>query len=217
MNIQAFDIETMRNGSMVDKLPEPELKLGNVKDPEKIAIKKIEAKAKQIEKMALNPLHGRVCAAVFFNDNGALRNVITADTNEAETLLIEWIMETLAGVKLTTYNGISFDMPFVYKRAMLLGIDINCFGAPKLKAWTKKYDNERHIDLMPIWTGSPNLFEKLDNIARAIFGEGKIEIDFKTFPELIKTEAGRIQLLDYCEQDTALTWRIYLRFLGTLI
>ena len=217
MQIYAFDIETMRNESMIDKLPEPEIKLGNLKDPEKIAAKKAEAREKQIEKMALNPLYGRVCAASFFNDDGALSNAITVDSDISETAVIEWIMETLANINLVTYNGISFDMRYVYIRAILLGIDIKRFGAPDLKVWIKRYDNDRHIDLMPVWTGSFNAYEKLDNVAYAVLGEKKLEIDFRTFPELIKTETGRKQLIDYCERDTALTWRLYLRFLGTLI
>ena len=40
----AFDIETIRNGSMIDKLPELEIKLGNLKDPYKIEEKKADAR-----------------------------------------------------------------------------------------------------------------------------------------------------------------------------
>ena len=35
-----FDIETMRNGALIDRLPEPEISLGNLKDPAKIEEKK---------------------------------------------------------------------------------------------------------------------------------------------------------------------------------
>ena len=61
----AFDIETIRNGSLIDRLPEPEVRTGNLKDPAKIAEKLAEAKAEQVEKMALSPLYGRVCAFEF--------------------------------------------------------------------------------------------------------------------------------------------------------
>ena len=50
-----FDIETIPNTSMLDRMPKPEVKAGNVKDPAKIAEKTAAARAEQIEKMALSP------------------------------------------------------------------------------------------------------------------------------------------------------------------
>ena len=78
----AFDIETIRNGSMIDKLPELEIKLGNLKDPYKIEEKKAEARAEQIRKMTLNPLYGRVCAFAVASD----ANLHTALTQTAMKL-----------------------------------------------------------------------------------------------------------------------------------
>ena len=65
----AFDIETMPDSSKTGSLPEPEVKLGNLKDPAKIAEKVAEARAEQVAKMALNPLYGRICGAVFVAEN----------------------------------------------------------------------------------------------------------------------------------------------------
>ena len=45
----------------------------------------------------------------------------------------------------------------------------------------------------------------------------KIEIDFREFPELIRTEDGRKKLLDYCEQDVLLTLKLWNRFAGILV
>ena len=52
----AFDIETIGNRSMVERMPEIDVKVGNLKDPAKIAEKIAEAKADQIDRMALSPL-----------------------------------------------------------------------------------------------------------------------------------------------------------------
>ena len=41
----AFDIETMPDRAKINSLPEPEVKLGNLKDETKIAEKKAEARA----------------------------------------------------------------------------------------------------------------------------------------------------------------------------
>jgi DNA polymerase elongation subunit (family B) len=210
-----FDIETMRNGSMVDRLPEPKVKTGNLKDPVKIAEKIREAKADQIDKMALNPLYGRVCAAVFIGlDDNAIRLVLKEDSDTAETELVEDILRWFTS-PLVTYNGTGFDLPFVYRRAVVLGIDIQMLGLPPLTEMTARYNNKKHIDLMTAWCGYGQ-YEKLDNISKALFGDQKIEIDFREFPELIKTEAGREKLLNYCEKDVRLTQRFLMRCIGVL-
>ena len=45
--IITLDIETVPNADIIPFLPEPEVKLGNLKDPMKIAEKKAEAKPKK--------------------------------------------------------------------------------------------------------------------------------------------------------------------------
>lgn len=69
---------------------------------------------------------------------------------------------------------------------------------------------------MQVWCGFGG-FEKLDNVARVLTGDGKIEIDFKEFPELIKSEEGREKLLAYCAQDVFLSLQIWNRVSGILI
>ncbi len=63
-----FDIETIPNTSMIRRLPKLEIKAGNLKDPAKIAEKEAAARAEQIDKMALSPLYGRICAWVAVED-----------------------------------------------------------------------------------------------------------------------------------------------------
>lgn len=219
MRDYAFDIETMPNTSMLALLPEPEVSVGNLKDADKIAEKIAKAKEKQIADMALSPLTGRVCCAVFGNDDGAEGKTIAAENDEQEVELIEWIMEPLEEYRLVTWNGINFDLPFVYKRAMILGIDPRCFGAPLLSTWTKRYSTERHVDLMQVWGNwNSQSYARLNDVARMVLGKVKIEIDFKDFPELIKTPEGRARLQGYCEGDALeLTWGLYQNFLGVLL
>lgn len=217
----AFDIETMPNSSRLDAMPEPEVKTGNLKDPAKIAEKVAEARAEQVAKMALNPLYGRICAAVFIARNRAgefesLR-LSAADSDDEERELIEKCFAVLGNpeLRLITWNGIGFDLPFLYRRAVLTGADIT--GAPPLTSWTKRYSTGPHIDLMQIWGGwNSTQFARLDDVGRAVVNEHKIEIDLREFPELVKTEAGREKILDYCEQDVRLTYQIFDRFKGIL-
>jgi DNA polymerase elongation subunit (family B) len=215
----AFDIETIPNSGMIDRLPAIEVKAGNLKDPAKIAEKEAAAKAEQIDKMALSPLYGRVCAWVSQDDkvcNSLSYGCLHEDSDAEETRTIEAAFETLAGNRVITYNGNGFDLPFIYRRAVLLGIDTRQFGMPTLAEMTARYNNKHHVDLMQVWCGFGN-FEKLDNIAGVMLDDHKIEIDFRDFPEMIKTAEGRNKLLQYCAQDVILTKRLWSRIAGILI
>ena len=213
----AFDIETIPNSGMINRLPAIEVKAGNLKDPAKIAEKEAAAKAEQIDKMALSPLYGRVCAWVAVEDENAVhKECIHADSDAEETRIIEAAFETLAGNRVVTYNGNGFDLPFLYRRAVLLGMDTRQFGMPTLAEMTARYNNKHHVDIMQVWCGFGN-FEKLDNIAGALLDDHKIKIDFRDFAEMIKTAEGRNKLFQYCSQDVILTKKLWSRITGILI
>jgi len=212
----AFDIETIPNSGMIDRLPPVEVKAGNLKDPAKIAEKEAAAKAEQIDKMALSPLYGRVCAWVAVSEKTDVSACITADTDAEETRVIEAAFDAISGGRVVTYNGSGFDLPFLYRRAVLLGIDPRAWGMPTLAEMASRYCSKHHVDLMQAWCGFGN-FEKLDNLAGAMLGDHKIGIDFRDFPALIQTIGGRKKLVDYCRQDVLLTMRIWNRIAGILI
>lgn len=230
--IAALDIETIPNPDAVAMLPEPEVKTGNIKDPAKIAAKIAEAKAAQVEKAALDPLTARVaCYAMvgMVSGGNVIEHVecIDAATDDAERGLIQNIMRALAckDVRLVTWNGIGFDLPMIYLRAMILDIDPGSFGAPILNAWTKRYSNDRHYDLMQIWLGwstrnkdrsweSPS--GALDLVARMVLGARKIEFDVTVIAGMLATEEGRAAVSGYCLQDTRLTWQLWQRMNGIM-
>ena len=215
MCIYAFDIETIPNSSMINNLPEPTVKLGNVKDPEKIAKKIADAKAEQIDKMALSPLYGRVCCAALYNNKECHASTIAQDCDDEERELLETTFSYLADpeTRLATWNGNGFDLPFIFKRALLLGVSLK--NVPPLSEWTNRYKTDKHVDLMTIWAGY-GAYAKLDDIASIINNDRKIEIDFKDFPEMIKTTEGQLTITEYCKQDTKLTYDLFIIFNQTL-
>lgn len=217
----AFDIETMPNSSKIGSLPEPDVKLGNLKDPAKIEEKIAETRAEQIAKMALNPLYGRICAAVFVapGANGELESLrfSAGDDDAEEAKLISGCFDVLRldCARIVTWNGIGFDLPFLFKRAAILGVPLD--GVPVLPFWCKRYSTGSHIDLMQIWSGwNSSQYAKLDDVGGAVVDDHKIKIDVRDFPELVKTEEGRTRILDYCEQDVRLTYKVFKKFNGVL-
>ena len=218
--IIALDIETIPNADMIARLPEPEVALGNLVDPAKIAAKKEAAKSKQVEAMALDPLYGRVCCVCLVREDGATETIMPESaTDENERSVIVQVLDTIRNpeARLVTWNGNGFDMPFLYRRAMILGVSPSYIGAPPLSAWTKKYGNDKHIDMMHIWCGDTgNKFASLESVASAILGEGKNEHDFAEFPAMMQTPEGRAKIGEYCLQDTRLTFKLYEKAQGCL-
>lgn len=211
-----FDIETMRNGALISKLPEPEVSLGNLKDPAKIAEKIETAKAEQLEKMALSPIWGRVCSYAIAGDGMEHSAVIAEDSDAAETDLIEQCFSKIREHRIITYNGNGFDLPFLFRRAVILGVDPRGWGITTLSELTQRYNNSWHVDLMTVWAGF-NGKEKLEHVATAVLGDHKQDIDFREFPELIKTAEGQEKIMQYNLQDAKLTLQLFNRFDGVLI
>jgi len=211
--INAFDIETIPDKSIIDQLPEPEVAYGNMKDPEKIKEKLAEAKRKQIEKLGLDPFTGRICSFSFHGESKSFFKVVKEISDAAEIELVTEILENISiggnePNQIITWNGWSFDFPFIYKRAMLLRIALpdNC---PPMRYWTSKYSREPHCDLMQE-LGGWNLQErtKLDFVGKRLLGRGKTERDYLTYVDLIESgEGNKIGLDNLC--DTQLTYDIY--------
>ena len=196
----AIDIETMPNPDMICRLPEPTLKLGNVKDPEKIAIKKEEAKKAQIDKMALSPLWGEIACIGYCDENNS-----TCDIEEEKEMITNFL-KTVVDKQIVTYNGKSFDLPFIYKRGIILGVE-GC-TIPALNIFVDRYKSQpRHIDVMEQFCGYGQ-YEKLDILGDVLLGENKLDFDFKKIPELLQTKEGKYILVEYCLKDCYLTWNL---------
>ena len=229
----ALDIETIPNTSAIPLLPEPEVTDSRRKDPDKIAAHLDAKRAKQRADMALDPTTGRICSFAITEISGNEQEFyrvipaaiisscvcIDAESDGAEAEIVAELLGILAlpELRIVTWDGMRFDLPYIYKRAMLLSFFGSVpAGVPPLTYWTKRYSTTPHCDLAKVWTDGAG-FIKLDTVARLMFGgEGKIEIDFTDFPELIKTEEGRQRLGAYNLQDTRLTARIFERASGCL-
>jgi len=213
-----LDIETYPNPNMIDRLPDPVVKYGNTKDIGKRAIKDLEAKEKQVDSMALSPLYGKIACCGYYDSSSNGRGVIFGDIDEK--VLIENIFEMFLipnndnpSPKICTWNGANFDIPFIYKSAMMYDIKITY----PLSYWTKRYSTEIHADLMQIWSGWNSMqYAKLNDVASAILGDVKDDFDVTTIAEKMKTAEGRKEIENYCMQDVMLTKRLLDKFTGYL-
>ena len=224
--MKALDIETMANKAMMPFLPEIKHeefvpKLGNLKDSIKRREKEAEQRQKwevdlqkkkdeQIEGMALNPLFSRIASCAFFDGENYNFLSLQNDDDKNEIALIKWInYELCCGnfqENICTYNGFNFDLPFIYKRAMILGVQMTF----KLKKWGTRYTTSPHCDLLQVWSnfGGSNR-EKLDTLSHIILGSQKVDFDYREIPKLIKTPEGRSILEEYNCKDVKLTYDLY--------
>jgi predicted PolB exonuclease-like 3'-5' exonuclease len=208
----ALDIETVPNPAMVDKMPPPDVKYGNAKKSELRAEIEAEAKRSQIEDMALSPFTGFVCCFSIVDEDGDVAGrCIPSIDGEAELLqrIFHYISHTnTTSPKLVTWNGNGFDLPFIYKRAMLLNLNIG--SAPSLSYWTKKYTNMPHCDLMQVFADNGNKYFKLNDISHYVLEKRKIDLDYKLFPAMM-AEKRCGEIMDYCKMDAELTLQLFSR------
>lgn len=205
----AFDIETIPNEDLIDQLPEIEPPK-NYKDPEKIEAYLKEEKAKQIQKMALSPFWGRICCSVF--KDAEILSISNFMINEKDN--VAWTLENLAitvrekGETLITWNGMSFDIPFLYTRAIILGVNFPS-NLPVMSKLCRRYTVEPHCDLMEVYSGwDRSRRVSLDLAAKTILGKGKKDIDVSTFLKLLK-EGKPEPILEHCKSDVELTLRLF--------
>lgn len=193
----AIDIETYADLDVIDLLPPIEAD-SRLKDAIKIEEDIKKKQDKQIEQMALNGLYGKIACIGYYND--IVQEVDLSD----EKSMIERFLQNLKNAPdvIVTWNGNDFDLPFVFKR----GIKYGLCKLTDLQFYIAK-TNPKCIDLMRLWAGYGK-YEKLDNVAKVLLGEGKDEFNVKEIPELIKTISGQELIKRYCLKDCELTYKL---------
>ena len=225
----SVDIETRPNNKMAIYLPEPVVKYGNVKDEEKRKAMYDDAVMRQLQNMALDPLYGEVIAAVVVHKGKVILSLLIDGKKIDERYIVNQVLRYLrliddAAPLIITWNGTSFDIPFLYKRAMildrqakhkepLLNPEALLYGLPPMSYYTKRYDTSRHVDLPLVWGSwdSQAKYTGMDSVALPLLKKKKLDInyDMLEYHELLKTQAGREKVLARCEQDTLITDEIY--------
>jgi 3'-5' exonuclease len=204
-----FDIET---GPLpADQLPpfdrESVSAPSNWKDPEKIAKYKDEAEAAWREKLALSPLTGRVVALGLLDTEepgGRVHVYGIGDgiANTEETVLQmfwAWFRDRRA-VPIVGFNIFGFDLPFLYRRSLLLGVPVPHYAINPSGYWYESF-----VDLMRVWAcGDRGLFVKLDTLCQAFGVQGKLEgVSGKDFAGL--WESDPVKAIEYLTADVHAT------------
>ncbi len=129
-------------------------------------------------------------------------------TPEGERLILEWFFSHLTDVghcKLVGHNHIGFDIPFLWKRAMVLNVKPP-FNFPRNpKPWS-----ETVADTMLLWDATQRAGGSMDRICRLMGIPFKGDVSGADVWPMFK--AGRIvEIADYCAEDVKRTRAMYQR------
>jgi hypothetical protein len=205
-----FDIETgalaeAELAVMVPPFDPAEVKVGNLKDPDKIAAKLAEAEAAHrrefVERAALDPLTGRVVAiGLLFEDS---EFAVIGHDDEAATLREFWGVcrgEMGRINRMVGFNTRLFDLPFLIRRSFKHRVEVP-FGIRRGRYW-----GDEMVDLREEWQlGDRQARGSLDTIAKHL-GVGQKNGHGEDFARLWQTD--REKALAYLRNDLELTGRI---------
>ncbi len=201
-----FDIET--GPAPADQLDqywdESAVKLGNLRDPFKVAEKLLEARTAFFERAALDPITGRVLA---IGMQIPLCGWDLCGLDDERDLLVHfwWQVEAAIASRLPIvgWNVHDFDLPFLIGRSRILGVNVPA-GLRHGRYWS-----DLVVDLMKVWTlDRYSVYAKLDTVGRALGLGGKTDgIDGSQFHVLWSTD--RAKAVEYLRRDVELTAAIY--------
>lgn len=206
MSILFFDIETLANPAALALLPEPK-PAKNLKDPEKIAADIAAKKAEQIAQAALDPDTAQICSIGFATLEIPARAVMLHEMSEVAMLETFWSEMAACRGFCCGYNILSFDLPFIMRRSMALGVKPS--GIPNLA----KYRTSPITDLFGIlYNFAPG--KGLKTVAK-LYGldNSDSDVDGSQIAELwAAQEYDKIR--SYQLRDVDLCIRLYQRMLG---
>tara|TARA_R110000824_G_scaffold282148_2_gene470434 strand:- start:1549 stop:2217 length:669 start_codon:yes stop_codon:yes gene_type:complete len=208
MKIVAFDIETgplseERIRKIAPAFKESGVKTGNLgleKQLEKIALEKTKHISNIVSSAALNAEYGEVLAIGILGDD--IPTILTGD--ESDILAKFWDMalkDFQHGV--TTWAGhnvLGFDLPFLLRRSVIVGVSVPSFLRPKLGG---RYWPDFWLDTMEVWkAGDYRATISLDRFCKASGLEGK-NGSGEFFGKLFKED--KLQAIEYLENDIKIT------------
>lgn len=224
----AFDIETQANTHRIASMPVPEVKTGNLKDPVKIAEKEREAVENQVSRAALDANFARVvCISCAIRERGqkeprswtTFRKPALPDTPETEVDnnerdLLAWFWDKAVGYDhFITFNGATFDVPFLVRRSLILGVPAFRIDCHRYRILER---NSQHLDLCAVLhehesTDSVAYRRNLHFYSKLILGEDPpYGTDLQKASIGAMYDAGNLQAIEQvCRWDAEVLLRLF--------
>lgn len=199
MNVVAtLDIEIIQDPKAVQYIPE----------------KGKNERTEPWDKLKFDSNFNVMCCWAMFDGEETLSDVM--DPVHGEYAVLESLWDAVRNYdQIITFNGLSFDVPFILKRSWYAQV------VPSKKLNLKRYvtpdRNTNHIDLRCLLSNWDNTARgSLDLYAKLALGCGKGGIE-GAMVQGMWDEGKREEIRHYCEADARLTWDLYQRMIGYYI
>jgi len=229
MIISAFDIETIPNQTLpencIPQFDPSEIKHGNSgpdKRAEKEAMLREQFESKRDKTMSVSPALAQICTFCGIQYDTEEEKIIetvsvqvtdeyNTDDLDAVTEGWEFIRQSqLARIPIVSFNGIGFDMPVMWHRAMSQDVIVDPVMYRRL---TPRYGNNHHYDLLGVlagWTIDKQRGKGLDFWLNLYRLGSKGDMDgSKVYPAWKEKRFDEIQ--KYCESDVINTCALFQR------
>lgn len=204
MRYAVFDVETapLSDEQIRQFMPKFEAP-GNYKDTEKVAAYIADKEKEWLGRAALSALTGKVLAIGVKYHDGSIDIIGANPGHDDEAHILTWFWRYFTHTTMASYwighNIIGFDLPFLCRRSMLLGVKV-----PRSIIYGRYFDN-RFKDTMDAWSfGNREDRISLDNLAKAL-GVGSKSGSGADFARLWATD--KPEAIAYLEHDLNLTMK----------
>lgn len=208
-----FDIETIPSQlpGIREELAASIEPPGNISKAETIAAWHAEKKPLLVEdaylKTSFDGALGHACVIGYAVGDGAPHSYQREHHGEKTLLEDFFCAVTDAGPAVTFigHNLIGFDLPFLWKRAMILGVKPPSFFPRNPKPWS-----ETVVDTMLLWDGQQRAGGSMDRICRLMGIPGKGDMDGSMVWPMV--QAGELtEVAHYCKGDVERTRAMHKR------
>lgn len=150
---------------------------------------------------------GHACVIGFAVGDGT-PHTYQREYHDEKTLLEDFfsaVTDAGPGLTFIGHNLIGFDLPFLWKRAMVLNVKPPLFFPRNPKAWS-----ESVVDTMLLWDGQQRAGGSMDRICKLMGIEGKGDMDgSKVWP--MYQEGKLTEIAHYCKGDVERTRAMHKR------
>ena len=201
--IAAYDIETIAR-PLPDEVVNEFCKIGNLKDPAKIAAKQAEARSK----LGMNPLTAMACCGGWYasdDDQGYIMLKNNGASVDEPIFLREYWQKLAEYDILVGFNCFSFDSRILLLRSAVHNIEI------PFRFDRKKYSSAgNHIDLRGVLTDWGTFEAGKLGFFLSMFGlGGKTEGMDGSLVQEFWNEGLHDEIGEYCQQDCKATFQLF--------
>lgn len=208
MTYTYFDVETIPDQSpdALERAMQSVKVPGNYKDPNTIEKYKQEKAQEALDKTALDGFKGHVACISWLHADGWVESA-SVRTLDDEALAIRDFFKSLKGHKLVGHNIVDFDLVFLTKRALVLGVPLpNDFAWPRNP---KPWDNA----IFDTMTQFGKEWVSLDALCGYMGIDGKDDVDGSMVSGM--WDMGLHDAIQrYCEADVMRVKQVHERFMS---